>query len=289
MRYVLPEADADGEAERCVRSGQGTAVMAPPSLWHNRGFRSLWAARAVSQFGDRITELALPLIAVVVVLRATPFEVAVVGLPRCWLPNLLGLLLGAWVDHGRPQAPPPRRGGRHLAGRRPAPACRSPTCSTPVSLVQPYAVALLIGAGEVLFDMANAPFFVTLVPRASYVDANSKLSATRSISFIGGPAVGGVLVRMLTRARSRWLSMRCRTWRLRSSSVASASRSRRSTTMIRTRCRSCTGPRRACTSCFTIRCSGPASVVRRRSTSSPSCPVPCSCCTRAAAWRSGPD
>jgi Na+/melibiose symporter-like transporter len=57
---------------------------------------------------------------------------------------------------------------------------------------------LLIGAGEVLFNMANAPFFVSLVPRAAYIEANSKLSATRSISFIAGPAVGGVLIQVLT-------------------------------------------------------------------------------------------
>ena len=177
-----------------MRSGQEAAVLAPPSLWHNRGFRSLWAAQAVSQFGDRITELALPLIAVVV-LHATPFEVAVVT-AAVWLPNLLGLLLGAWVDH--------RRRKRRLLVA--ADILRAVVLlSLPiaylfdaVSLGQLYAVALLIGAGEVLFNMANAPFFVTLVPRASYIDANSKLSATRSISFIGGPAVGGVLIQLLT-------------------------------------------------------------------------------------------
>ena len=72
-------------------------VAAPPSLWHNRGFRSLWAAQGISQFGDRITELALPLIAVVV-LHASPNEVALIT-AAVWLPNLLALFLGAWVDH----------------------------------------------------------------------------------------------------------------------------------------------------------------------------------------------
>jgi MFS family permease len=170
------------------------ATVQAPSLWHNRAFRSLWAAQAVSQFGDRITELALPLIAVVV-LRATPNEVAFVT-AAVWLPNLLGLFLGAWVDH--------RRHKRRLLVA--ADVLRAVVLlSLPVayvfdavSLGQLYAVALLIGAGEVLFNMANAPFFVSLVPRASYIEANSKLSATRSISFIAGPAVGGVLIQVLT-------------------------------------------------------------------------------------------
>jgi MFS family permease len=177
-----------------MNTGAEATRLSPASLWHNRPFRSLWAAQAVSQFGDRITELALPLIAVVI-LQATPIEVALVT-AAVWLPNLLGLLLGAWVDH--------RRHKRRLLIA--ADILRAVVLlSLPVayvfdavSLGQLYAVALLIGAGEVLFNMANAPFFVTLVPQASYIDANSKLSATRSISFIAGPAVGGVLIQVLT-------------------------------------------------------------------------------------------
>jgi MFS family permease len=177
-----------------VSAREEATAKAPGSLWHNRSFRSLWAAQAVSQFGDRITELALPLIAVVV-LHASPNEVALVT-AAVWLPNLLSLLLGAWVDH--------RRHKRRLLVS--ADILRAVVLlSLPaaylldgVSLGQLYAVALLIGAGEVLFNMANAPFFVSLVPRASYIEANSKLSATRSISFIAGPAVGGVLIQVLT-------------------------------------------------------------------------------------------
>ena len=37
-----------------------TTEAAPrPSLWRNRPFRTFWAGETVSQFGDRITELAL--------------------------------------------------------------------------------------------------------------------------------------------------------------------------------------------------------------------------------------
>jgi predicted MFS family arabinose efflux permease len=50
----------------------------------------------------------------------------------------------------------------------------------------------------VLFNTTYPAFFVRLVSRADYVDANSKLSASRSVSFIAGPAVGGALVQALT-------------------------------------------------------------------------------------------
>lgn len=169
-------------------------VAAPPSLWHNRGFRSLWAAQGISAFGDRITELALPLIAVVV-LHASPNEVALIT-AAVWLPNLLALFLGAWVDHQQHK----RRLLIAADILRAVVLLSLPVAYAfdGVTLGQLYAVALLIGAGEVLFNMANPPFFVSLVPRAAYIEANSKLSATRSLSFIAGPAIGGVLIQVLT-------------------------------------------------------------------------------------------
>lgn len=35
-----------------------------PSVWQDPRFRSFWAGQTISQFGDRVSELALPLIAV---------------------------------------------------------------------------------------------------------------------------------------------------------------------------------------------------------------------------------
>jgi len=49
-----------------------------------------------------------------------------------------------------------------------------------------------------VFNTAYASFFVRLVSRDQFLEANSKLSATRSISFMAGPAVGGLLIQWLT-------------------------------------------------------------------------------------------
>ena len=48
------------------------------------------------------------------------------------------------------------------------------------------------------FNTSYPPFFVTLVTKPEYVDANSKLSISRSGSFIAGPAIGGLLVQAVT-------------------------------------------------------------------------------------------
>jgi hypothetical protein len=59
-------------------------------------------------------------------------------------------------------------------------------------------VALLTGLGSVYYSTAYAPVFVNLVPRESFMQANSLFSSTRSFSFIAGPAVGGALIQVLT-------------------------------------------------------------------------------------------
>ncbi|MFJ5195189.1 MFS transporter [Streptomyces sp. NPDC088394] len=172
----------------------GPARSAEPSLWRDRRFRRFWAGQSVSQFGDRITELALPLIAVGA-LDATANEVAWLT-ALIWTPNLLAMVLGAWVDHRAR-----KRRLMILADLVRAAVLLSLPAAyllDAVTLGQLYVVALLTGAAGVLFNTAYPPFFVRLVPRASYVDANSKLSAARSVSFVAGPAIGGPLVQVLT-------------------------------------------------------------------------------------------
>ncbi|MEU1436173.1 MFS transporter [Streptomyces sp. NPDC005775] len=168
----------------------------PPaiSLWRDRRFASFWAGQSVSQVGDRITELALPLMAVGA-LNASANQVAWLT-ALIWTPNLLAIVLGAWVD----QQARKRRLMILADLMRAAVLLSLPAAYVlgAVTLTQLYAVAFLAGAAGVLFNTAYPSFFVRLVPRASYVDANSKLSASRSVSQVAGPAIGGALVQALT-------------------------------------------------------------------------------------------
>lgn len=168
----------------------------PPAipLWRDRRFSRFWAGQSVSPVGDRITELALPLIAVGA-LDASANQVAWLT-ALVWTPNLLAIVLGAWVDQ---QAR--KRRLMILADVLRATVLLSlPTAYLlgAVILTHLYAVAVLAGAAGVLFNTAYPPFFVHLVPPASYVDANSKLSVSRSVSQVAGPAIGGALVQALT-------------------------------------------------------------------------------------------
>lgn len=168
---------------------------APTSLWRDSRFLRFWAGQSVSQFGDRISELALPLIAVAA-LHASAGQVALLT-ALAWAPNLLGIVLGTWVDrrtHKRRLMVLSDLARAGLLLTLPAAAY----LLDGVTLVQLYAVALLTGAAGVVFNTAYPPFFAHLVRRSSYVDANSKLSASRSGSQVVGPAVGGALVQALT-------------------------------------------------------------------------------------------
>ncbi len=175
-------------------SAATTDRAAAPNLWRHRGFRSFWIGESVSHVGDRVSELALPLIAVTV-LHATPTEVGLLT-AAVWAPNLVSLFVGSWVDHQQ------RKQRLMIAADllRAVAAASVPVAYLlgGVTLGQLFAVALLAGLGQVLFQTSYATFFVALVPRSAFMDANSKLSATRSASFVAGPALGGGLIQLLT-------------------------------------------------------------------------------------------
>ncbi len=113
-----------------------------------------------------------------------------------WLPNLLALLVGTGVD----RRPRPRRLLVVADLARALVVLTVPLAAVLGALTFAHllAVALLLGAWSTLFRSAWQPFYVALVPRERYVEANSLFSATRSGSFIAGPALGGGLVQLLT-------------------------------------------------------------------------------------------
>ena len=173
-------------------SAEATPAVAP--LWRDRRFATYWAGQGISQFGDRITELALPLIAVTS-LQAGPSTVGLLT-AAVWAPNLLSLLVGTWVDHQARK--------RRLLIVADLLRCLV-LLSLPVAhllgmvtLGQLFAVALLAGVGQVLYQTSYPSFFVGLVRRDQFVEANSLLSGTRSVSFVAGPAAAGGLIQAVT-------------------------------------------------------------------------------------------
>lgn len=173
---------------------ESVVAAEPVSVWQNRRFLRLWAGRTVSQFGDQITGLAFPLIATTMLDATAP---AVASLTAAlWIPNLFALPIGTWVDHH-----PNKRRVLIAAELIQAAAIASVPAAQLVGLLTMpllYGSAALLGLGGVLGGTASQPFFVRLVTRHQYVQANSLLSTTQSASGIAGPAIGGLLIAAVT-------------------------------------------------------------------------------------------
>jgi len=171
------------------------APAAPAVPLHRQPlFVRYWTARTISMFGDQVSALAIPL-AAVLVLDASAFEVGLLT-TMAWLPELLfALPAGVWVDQ---------------RGRRRQVMIVTDLLRAAALLTVPLAwwladltvwhllgVTFVVGALTVFFDLSGTNFFVALVQRRQYVEAQSRLSTSRSASFIAGPSVAGFLVQVL--------------------------------------------------------------------------------------------
>jgi MFS family permease len=163
-------------------------------LWRHGDFLRLWSAETISQFGTQVSQLALPLVAVLV-LDASAFEVAVLGTVE-FLPFILFTLpAGVWVDRfrRRPFLIAGDFGRALLLATIPAAYLLDV-----LTLGQLYVVGFLVGIFTVFFDVAYQSYLPSLVEREQIIDGNSKLEISRSAAQVGGPGMGGGLVEVFT-------------------------------------------------------------------------------------------
>ncbi len=163
-------------------------------LWHHLDFRRLWIGETVSQFGTFISQLALPLVAILV-LHASTFEVGLLAALEMLAFLIIGLPAGAWVDRMRYRWVLVANDLIRAAALGSIPVAHLLGVLT---IGQLYVVALLTGVGTVFFDVAYQSYLPALVDRQALVEGNSKLQASESVAQIAGPGVGGVLIQVFT-------------------------------------------------------------------------------------------
>ena len=167
-------------------------------LWRHRDFRLLWAGETVSLFGSEVTELALPLVAVLA-LDAEAGQMGLLAAARFapWL--LVTLPAGVWIDaHRRRPVLVGANLGRCLL------VALVPLLAALEALRMPhlYGIAFATGVLTVLFDVAYQSYLPSLVDRDQLVEGNSKLQATASVARVGGPGLGGLLVQLVGAPRA---------------------------------------------------------------------------------------
>jgi predicted MFS family arabinose efflux permease len=171
-----------------------TTPEAPPLL-RQPEFLKLWAAQSISQIGDQITYLALPLVAVLT-LDASAAQMGLLTAAELMPHLLFSLMAGVWIE---------RRANRKrlmiVADIVRAGVLVSVPLAAAFDLLtfpQLYVVGFIAGTCAVLFDISWSTLFVTVVPRRDVVEANSKLNLSRALSFVTGPSAAGFLVQALT-------------------------------------------------------------------------------------------
>jgi MFS family permease len=168
------------------------------TLWRHRNFLLLWGGQTVSEMGSAVTQLALPLTAVVV-LGASTFQVGALTAATYAAFALIALPAGAIVD---------RRAKRWLMiwcdvarmliiGSVPVAAAFGV-----LSMAQLYAVAVTAGVCTVFFDVSYQSYLPVLISTDDLVDGNGKLGASQSFAQVAGPGVGGALVGLFGAARA---------------------------------------------------------------------------------------
>ncbi len=170
----------------------------PKTLWRHGNFLRLWAGQTISEMGSSITQLALPLTAVVV-LRASSFQVGLLTSATTAAFALIALPAGALVDRYMK-----RRimiwsdlARMLIIGSVPVVAAFGA-----LSMAQLYLVAVAAGVCTVFFDVSYQSYLPVLVSPGQLMDGNGKLGATQSFAQVAGPGLGGGLVGLFGAAKA---------------------------------------------------------------------------------------
>lgn len=165
-----------------------------PSLWRDRAFLTFWSGQTASRFGEQISDLAIPVLAVLL-LHATAFQVGVLNAATTAAFLVIGLPAGAWIDRMRK---------RHVMIAADVVRALTLAC-IPVLWVAGvlqvwhlYLVALVIGVATVFFDVSYQSVVPALVRAEQIPEANGRLESTSQIAQLGGPAFAGWLVGVLS-------------------------------------------------------------------------------------------
>ena len=167
-------------------------------LWRHPDFLKLWAGQTISVVGSEVTVLALPTIAILL-LHASAAEVGLLAAAQQVAFPVLALFAGVLADRIR------RRPMMIAADAMRALAILSVPIAAAIgalTLVQLYIVALVLGVGTVLFDIAYLAYVPSLVSRSDLLEANTKLEVSFSGSRLAGPSLGGLLIQLIGAAQA---------------------------------------------------------------------------------------
>jgi MFS family permease len=172
----------------------GTPPGRASTVLSNRDFVKLWTGETASLIGTQVTQLALPLVAILT-LHASVFQVGILNAMRYAPVIVFSLLAGVWLDGRR---------------RKSTLVVSDLACALLIGLIPLASVlgvlsiwllcvtAFLVGVPQVFFDIGSLSYLPSLVERRHLAEANSKMQISYSVAGIAGPSLAGLLVGILT-------------------------------------------------------------------------------------------
>jgi MFS family permease len=169
-------------------------IRSSKSLFRHFDFLKLWSAETFSVFGVQFSGLAIPWIAALT-LKASPFEMGILGALSTVPFLVFGLFVGVWADRSR------RRPimimsdiGRALA-----------LATIPISallfgpdMILLYAVSFTVGTLTVFDDVSSYAYLPSLIDSDQLVEANSRIETSRASAQVAGPSLAGILIQIVT-------------------------------------------------------------------------------------------
>ncbi len=164
------------------------------SVRRNPGFLWLWGGQGISVFGEQFTGLAVPVLAVTL-LHAVAWQMGVLNAASTAAFLIVGLPAGAWVDRWLK-----RRVMITADVVRTVALAAIPLLwySHLLQIWQLIIVVAIVGVASVFFDVGYQSYIPLLVRPEQVGPANSTLEATSQVSRIGGPAIAGALLTVIS-------------------------------------------------------------------------------------------
>ncbi len=171
-----------------MRASQAIGRAAPPSLWRNRNYLLLLGGQAISTVGTQVSQIGYPLLALA--LTRSPIQAGLLSAVRTLPYLVLGLPAGALVDRwDRKRLMILCDSGRALAlGSIPLALALGH-----LTLAQLYVVALVEGAFNAFFNLAETAALTHVVPKEQIPEATARNEVTLSTGSTLGPALGGIV------------------------------------------------------------------------------------------------
>jgi predicted MFS family arabinose efflux permease len=162
-------------------------------LLQQRSFRLLWIGETISQVGNAMAVVGVPLVAVLL-LHAGVFAVSLLT-ASAWLPWLvIGLPAGAWVDRlpARPVMITCDLASALLYASVPVTAWAGVLTTGLLVVVQ-----FLAGVASVLFMTAYQVYLPSVVSTSELIEGNTRMQGSASAAAFAGPGLAGVVAQVL--------------------------------------------------------------------------------------------